>query len=293
MTKIKSRYFKKRIFETKEQLFDELRKNVDMIIANKTAKIQKSYKKKQEIKCRKIDLSKYHEQNKGIAIDKDSYYIVVNSTRILDSHDDVHNDGLWNRSVSHIQGKNYLVADHQLTTLNTIVRKEHIEIFTAIVPFSAIGKKYEGMTEILVYKFKKDKVLLPVIKEWLESGDEIQASVRMQYVKVVACFDSSHPDDKEYKKNYDDNIGTIANKDDFEYIPYFFLIMEAKNCKESSLVLFGSNEVTGKLNDDDTLNSTHDKTDPPPGTPKEEIEEPNAAQIAKTGWEEFKNRTKK
>lgn len=285
MTKFKSRYLKGKSFETKEELFDELRGNIEMIISSKTAKIQKSYKKKQQIKCRQIDLSKYAEQNKGIAVDKDSYYIAVNSTRILDSHQDVHGDGLWNRSVSQIQGKNYLVADHCLATLSTIVRKEHIEIFTAIVPFAAIGCKYEGFTEILVYKFKKNKVIIPAIKEWLDSGDDIQASVRMQYVKIIACFDSLHPDDKEFKKNYDEYVGLIANKDDFEYIPYFFWIKEAKNVRESSLVLFGSNHATGLVTDDhendEPLKNTHDKNDPPDGTQKTD---------AQKKWEDFKNR---
>jgi hypothetical protein len=58
-------------------------------------------------------------------------------------------------------------------------------------------------------------------------------------------MDSNNPDDATEKKNYDDYIGLIANKDDFDYIPYFFVIKEAKNVKESSLVLFGSNSSTG------------------------------------------------
>ncbi|MBC7746985.1 MAG: DUF305 domain-containing protein [Methylotenera sp.] len=244
---IKSRYFKGQTFENKEELFKEMKDNLDLIIASKTAKIQKSCDKGLGIKCKKIDLSKYQEQNKELVIEDTFYYIAVNSTRILDSHDDVHDNGIWSRTIEQIKGKNYLVADHKLETLSTIVRKENIEIFTAVVPFSAIGKDYEGDTEVLIYKFPKDKVLIKSIKEWLDSGDEIQASVRMQYVKMIACFDSADPDCAKEKVNYDKYIGVIANKEDFDYIPYFFLVQEAKNCKESSLVLFGSNGSTGQM----------------------------------------------
>jgi hypothetical protein len=258
---IKSKYFKNKSFETKEEMFKEMRENLDLIIASKTAKIQKSCNKGIGVKCQKIDLTKYQEKNKELVIEDDFYYIAVNSTRILDSHEDVHYDGIWDRSIDQIKSKNYLVADHKLEVLSTIVRKEHIEIFTAIVPFSAIGKPYEGLTQILVYKFPKNKVIIKSIQEWLDSGDDIEASVRMQYVKILPCFDSKDPEDAEYKKNYDDYINIIANKSDFDYIPYFFVIKEAKNVKEASLVPFGSNSITGKLKRIDPLKSTQHKNE--------------------------------
>lgn len=60
-------------------------------------------------------------------------------------------------------------------------------------------------------------------------------------------MDSNNPEDEEFKKNYDKYLDYIANKDDFEYIPYFFAILEASNEKESSFVLYGSNQVTGQV----------------------------------------------
>ena len=84
-------------------------------------------------------------------------------------------------------------------------------------------------------------------KEWLESGDAVQASVRMQYVSIEFALDSNSPEDAKAKQNYDTYINEIANKNDFEYIPYFFIIKEAKNVRESSLVPFGSNSATGNI----------------------------------------------
>jgi hypothetical protein len=241
----KSVYLQDKEFSTKEELFAELKANKDLIIDAKKSEIYKSCDKGQSIVSKSLDLLQFSEQNKAIKIDDNFYYFAVNSTRILDSHDDLHVDGIWKKSVQEIQGKNYFVEDHELEISKVITRKEHIEIFTAKVPFSLIGKSYQGNTEILVYKIAKNQIKNDKVKEWLESGDSIECSVRMQYVTILLALDSNNPEDATEKKNYDDYVDLIANKSDFEYIPYFFVIKEAKNVKESSLVPFGSNSATG------------------------------------------------
>jgi hypothetical protein len=240
--------------------------NKDLIIDAKKSEIYKSCDKGQSIVSKSLDLLQFSEQNKAIKIDDNFYYFAVNSTRILDSHDDLHVDGIWKKSVQEIQGKNYFVEDHELEISKVITRKEHIEIFTAKVPFSLIGKPYQGNTEILVYKIAKNQIKNDKVKEWLESGDSIECSVRMQYVTILLALDSNNPEDATEKKNYDDYIDLIANKSDFEYIPYFFVIKEAKNVKESSLVPFGSNSATGvvqnKIEKEEPSIDTQDTTEP-------------------------------
>lgn len=254
----KSILFKDETFETKEALFDKLRANKSLIIDAKKSSIYKSVDKNQAVSVKSIDLIKFTEESKAFKVDDNYYYFVVNSTNILDSHDDLHVNGIWNKSVKEIQGKNYLVEDHELEVSKVIARKEHIEIFTAKVPLSMIGKDYKGNTEVLIYKVPKNQIKNETIKEWLDSGDAIEASVRMQYVTVLLAMDSNNPDDETEKKNYDDYIGSIANKDDFEYIPYFFVIKEAKNVKESSLVPFGSNHVTGVIEEKQDIEAVND-----------------------------------
>jgi hypothetical protein len=243
----KSHYIKDKVFETKEALFDELRKTKDLIIDCKKSEIYKSCEKGQTTAFKNVDFVKFIDQTKAFQVDDNYYYFAVNSTYILDSHQDLHVDGIWNQSVKQNQGKNYLIEDHDLEISKVIARKEHIEMFTAKVPFSMIGKPYSGDTEVLVYKVPKTQIKNEFVKEWLESGDDIEASVRMQYVTILLAMDSNSPDDATEKKNYDDFIGKIANKDDFEYISHFFIIKEAKNVKESSLVPFGSNSATGVI----------------------------------------------
>lgn len=258
---IKSHYFADKTFQNKEELFKELRENKDFLIETKKSLIQKSCDKGLSVTCKSLDLLKFSDQLKGIKIDDNFYYIAVNSTKILDSHDDLHIDGIWKKSIKEQQGKNYLVLDHDLSIKSVVVRKEHIEIFTAKIPFSLIGKPYDGDTEVLIYKVAKDKVKDEDVKEWLESGDAIEGSVRMQYVTILFAMDSNAPEDETEKKNYDDYLSYISNKDEFEYIYYYFIIKEAKNVKESSLVVFGSNSATGQVTNNKQAEKSLEETE--------------------------------
>ena len=239
-------------FDTKEEMFKELKSNKKEIIELKKSQIQKSCEKGASVIARAIPVSKLQDNNKALKLDDNFYYIAVNSTRILDSHDDLHKDGLWEITVKARQGKNYLVEDHVLSIKTTVTKKQYVEMFTAMIPFSMIGKSYDGNTQVLIYKVPKDKIISKESKEWLESGDEIEASVRMQYVKIALAMNSADSDDAEEKEIYDANIDLIANKDDFEDIFFFWVVSEAKNIMESSLVLFGSNNSTGQILNIDT-----------------------------------------
>ena len=263
---IKSIYFPKREFSTKEEMFTEFRGNIKGIIDLKKADIQKSCDKGIAVTCKSLDLLKLSDQVKALKIDDAYYYIAVNTTRILDSHNDLHIDGIWNKSIKEQQGNNYLVADHELCIDDVIVRKEYIEMMVVKMPFALLGQPYQGDTQALIYKFPKDKVVHAKAKEWLESGDQIEASVRMQYVTIELAMDSNHPSDETEKQRYDEYLPMIANKADFEYIPYFFVVKEAKNVRESSLVVLGSNSVTGNINNTEPEKST--QIDPPSSSQK-------------------------
>jgi hypothetical protein len=234
-------------YESKELLFKDLQTNKQEILDFKKAQILKSCDKDIATNFKPVLLSKSLEQIKSFEVDNDYYYIAVNSTNVLDSHSDLHVNGIWNKTVKEQQGKNYLVCDHKLEVDKVIAKSKDVEMFTAEVPFSTIGKDYNGTTEVLIYKVAKDKIINTLIKEWLDSGDEIQASVRMQYVNIEMALNSTDKSDVNEKKVYDEYIDKIANKSEFDSIDYFFVVKDAKNVRESSLVLFGSNNATGLI----------------------------------------------
>jgi len=261
-------------FASKELMISYIKENLDQIIDFKKSIEQKSVDKGLAVSCKTLNKIRMEVADKAVSVDKDYYYIAVNTTRILDSHDDLHINGIWNKSVSDQQGKNYLVDTHSLTIRDTIVRKEHIEMFVAKVTFASLGMPYAGSTQVLVYKFRKDKVMSKEAKEWLESGDAIQASVRMMYISIDFALDSNAPEDKKAKDNYDAYKNEIANASDFEYIPYFFIIKEAKNSRESSLVPFGSNPITGNIiKNIEPSADTHDKVEPLKNTHSKQLKE--------------------
>lgn len=261
-------------FESKEDLFKALRESKKDIVGIKKSQILKSVDKGISITAKPLDNSKLSTTNKNISLDDNFYYIAVNSTRILDSHKDLHIDGIWNKTVKEQKGKNYLVDTHKMSLSTTIARKENVEILTAKVPFSMIGKSYSGETEVLIYKVAKDKIINPIAKEWLESGDAIEGSVKMRYTDIELAMNSNSIEDENELKNYNDYKDVIANKDEFEEeIYYFWIVKQAQNIHESSLVLMGSNEATGILENKNTEPSADtQKTEAEKSLQEEQVE---------------------
>ena len=244
----------KQEFESKEDLFKALAENETLIVDAKKAQIYKSIDKGLQIVTdqKGIEKALTSEENKGLKFDDNYYYFVVNSSNILDSHNDMHVDGNWKKTVKEQQGKVYLVFDHTLKRSEIIAMQKDIEMLTAKIPFSLLGKNYDGESYCLIYKVAKDKIVNKEAKQWLEDGHKLEASVRMQYVNIETAFNTN---DKEYakqKENYDMYFPLIANKEDFEEIEYFWIVKEAKNVYESSLVLFGSNGATGLIQENKT-----------------------------------------
>lgn len=246
--------FPDREFSDKKELFKALRESEKDLIKFKKKQVYKSRDKGASVKVRPIDFAKLSESIKAPFSDSNFYYIAVNTTKILDSHMDLHVNGIWNRTAKNQSGKNSLVDTHELSIRSTIAHEEDIEIFVQEIPFSMIGSSLKGSTEALIYKVPKDKIIDPKAKQWLEQGYRIEASVRMQYVQIELAMDSESPEDEYYKNNFDQYIDQIANKEQYEEtygdISFFWVVKEAKNVDESSLVLRGSNPETGQITDD-------------------------------------------
>lgn len=234
-------------YKTNEDFLKALVDNKELLIKEKTSQIYKSCDKGSSISVSQENIIKALETNKAFKMDSDYYYFAVNSSNILDSHGDLHVKGNWDKTVKEQQKKLFLVFDHQLKRSEIIAMKEDIEILTAEIPFSMIGKNYDGDTYVLIYKVAKNKIANKDAKEWLENGYSFEASVRMQYVKIELAVNSKEPGNEKEKEVFDKYIGQIANAKDFESIDYFWVIKEAKNISESSLVMFGSNSATGTI----------------------------------------------
>lgn len=225
-------------FATKEELFSELRASAEKIISIKKAEVHKS-----------INGVGFLDRNvtacKAIPSMKEGYiYPVINTTKYMDSHRDVHFDGIWNKSVKDQAGKIFYATDHEVKVETIIAWPSDVNMMVKSVPWSFVGKSYEGETEALMFEISKDKIVHAKAKEIIEQKRPVQNSVRMQYIKIKLAMNSTDDEDEAAKKFYDDNIDQIANKAEVEELGYFWGVSQAKIVLEGSMVVRGSNDAT-------------------------------------------------
>jgi hypothetical protein len=247
-------------FATKEELFTALRENVGKIIAVKKAEVQKSY---QKIDFNLSWLSKDIAATKGEYDLKDGYtYPVINTTKVMDSHKDVHFDGIWTKSIKEQQGKLFYITDHEMKVESVIAWPEDVKASVKTVPWSFVGKDYSGFTEALIFEIDKEKIVNAGALKIINEKRPVQNSVRMMYVKINLGMNSNAKEDAAYKSYYDARISDIANKDDVEADGYFWGVEEAKIITEGSMVLRGSNPITPIKQAEAVVIDTLGKTEP-------------------------------
>ena len=229
-------------FTTKKEAFKALKEAKETIIQAKKSEILKSIDKLGGVPLRPIKIS---ESIKGLDTSEGMHHIVVNTTNVLDSHDDLHVKGIWNKTIKDQRGKLNLVVDHDLSVNGMVARKEHVKVSVIDTTFKALGYNLEGETQALIYSVHEDNIKHEKALEWLKSGDSIEASVRMQYVDIELALKSEDEEDEEQYKAFQDYSKVIANKSDREDLEYFWIVKQAKNVSESSLVVAGSNSYTG------------------------------------------------
>ena len=227
-------------FATKEEMFKELKANAELIFAEKKA----------ESKTKTLtSVLGFYDMNektvKGIPnMEDDSLYPVISNTNYMDSHKDVHLDGSMTKTAKEQNNKVYYLADHSLTMDGIIATPKNVDVMLEKMTWKELGRNYDGDTEALIFKVKKDAIMHDKFKMMIEKGEDLQNSIRMQYIKIEFGFNS---DDKEYKsekKVWDEVYPKIANKETADEDGYFFAVRELKLHLEGSAVLFGSNDAT-------------------------------------------------
>lgn len=251
--------FPDKTFTTKEEVFAELRENAEKIIALKKAPTDKSITTQVTFLAKGLDTVKVGPQM------KDGFcYPVINTTKYMDSHDDVHFDGIWNKSIKEQQGKLFYVADHTVSIDNVIAWPEDVNAMVKSVPWSFIGENFEGNTEALIFEIDKTKIVHPKALQIINEKRRVQNSVRMQYVKIKMAMNSDAKEDIEYKTYFDSRINDIANKEKAIEQGYFFGVEEAKIVTEGSMVIFGSNGATPiRQKNEDAGDTTSEIIEPP------------------------------
>lgn len=166
--------------------------------------------------------------------------IVGNTYNWMDSHDDVHINGLFSKSLTERQP--WHLHDHVYQLMAkvgtpTSVREEYIN-------WTRLGVNKLGQTQALLMDSTIEKELNASIFRSYLNGEINQHSVGMKYVKISLAVN-----DEEYKEEFaawNSHIEKIGNRQDAEAKGYFWAVTEAKLI-EISCVLEGSNSLTPVL----------------------------------------------
>lgn len=265
---IKAVEFNERSFATKAELFEALKSEKTNLIGLKKAQVKSS--DSVSVSVNKV------EATKAIGgLDNGFIYPVINTTKYMDSHNDVHINGIWNKSVNDQQNKVHYIINHELEVGKVIAYPKDVEVLTKEVLWRDLGVDFEGSTQALMFKTNVFDYSNESAKQIIKDKIDIEHSVRMQYVKIELAIDSSDPDYAEESEVWTKYINEIANKGKAVEQGYFWAVTEAKIHKEGSMVLAGSNDVTPMVyptKDNEPSNDTQIKK-PSNDTSNEDLKE--------------------
>ena len=245
---IKTIDFPKREFQTKEELFKALVDNKKELIS-----IKKSAEKRADaISCGYVDASINIDVNKSDTpqeqannIDALNVKVVINTTNFLDSHGDVHVNGIWNKSIKDNAEKGFLHLQEHDRDFDKII-SDNAKGYTKSMAWKQLGFSYDGKTEALIFEStiereRNEFMLKQYSKGWVKNH-----SVGMRYVNIELAINSEAEWNKEEKAIWDEFYPIIANKEVADERGYFWVVKEAKII-EGSAVVMGSNSATPTL----------------------------------------------
>lgn len=248
-------------FDTKESLFSHLRENKEIYAHAKKSTIKHADATALHYLEVGNNIVKANIDPEAINMDKFNISVVINTTSLMDSHNDVHIKGLWRKSLSETKSL-YLLQEHDMSFKSIIAAD--VKAYTKELQWKDLGEKYDGTTEALIFDAEVDKGRNAYMAEQYAKGYVMNHSVGMRYVKIALAMNSDNPMDADERKVWNKYIDQVANRQLAEDKGYFWAVTEAKII-EGSAVPIGSNTATptisvGKEPSSDTLK------EPPLGT---------------------------
>jgi len=253
-------------FQDKTDLFDWLITNKSALMAQKKAAIKQADAFSYAVPL----VNERGEACKAETISADATKIkvrsIINTTKLLDSHSDVHIDQLWNKSLKESKDF-YLVKEHDFCFAGII--SDQVKAFAKQMSWKELGFDFEGNTQALVFDSVIDKAESPMMFDKYKTGKVKNHSVGMRYVELKFCINDERYEAE--KSNWDKYITQVANKEDAEAQGYFWAVTEAKII-EGSAVIRGSNFATPTTSVQETKGAgstatpSDNKSRPPAGT---------------------------
>jgi hypothetical protein len=174
-------------------------------------------------------------------VDKIRVKSVINTTGLMDSHNDVHIKGLWNKSLR--ETKNFYLLNGHKMSFDSVI-SDDVKAMAQDMFWGDLGFEYSGNTQALIFNSKIAKEDNPYMFEKYLKGKVKNHSVGMRYVKIYLA--ANNPKYKEEYDIWEKYISEVSNRDTAEEKGYFWAVTEAK-ILEGSAVLMGSNWATPTL----------------------------------------------
>ena len=175
------------------------------------------------------------------AVDTLDIEVVISTTGLLDSHDDVHIAGLWDENLAKQRNRLvYLLQEHSRDFDKVI--SDEVAVSVQMRDWAELGAPYEGKTQALVFNARLHRDRNPFMFEQYLKGWVRNHSVGMRYVDFELCVNSEEKYYIDEKEAWDKYIDQVANREEAEERGYFWAVTKA-----GSAVLMGSNWVTPTL----------------------------------------------
>ena len=263
--------FPDREFNSQEELFKALKENKPSLIV-----LKKSTEKRADAvsyvnsEVSKLNANK-EENGTQTEIDKLQVKVVINTTNFIDSHNDLHINGIWNKSVSDNVNKGFLHLQEHDRDFDKVI-SDSAKGYVESVSWKSLGLPYNGKTEALIFDSVIEKKRNEFMFKQYANGWVKNHSVGMRYVKIDLAVNSESEWDKDEKELWDKYYPVVANKEVADERGYFWVVSEAKVI-EGSAVVMGSNSATPTLsveNKSEADNITSEQEEPSIDTQKQE-----------------------
>ena len=226
-------------FTDKGELFDFLVENKDLHIEAKKSETKHAdsvaYQAPQEV-----------TKANSIAPDANKIQVksVINTTKFMDSHSDVHIDGLWKKSLK--ENKSIMLLQEHKMSFDHLISKA-VKASAEMMSFKSLGfGRLKGESQALVFDSVIDKATNEFMFAQYAKGIVDNHSVGMRYVKLFLAINSDSSEQKEEFDVWNKYIDSVANQKTALDKGFFWAVTEAKII-EGSAVLMGSNQVTPTL----------------------------------------------
>lgn len=170
--------------------------------------------------------------------------IVANTYYFMDSHDDVHLEGIFTNSIEQRKARPQPhLYDHEFSVLSKVGKS--LGYSERPISWRELGLGKTGKTISLFLETEVKRSYNEKVFDAYLDGAIDQHSVAMRYIKVALAVNDEESYPNEYKV-WQEVISKIGNRSHAEAKRYFFAVYEAALI-ETSAVLEGSNVLTPTL----------------------------------------------